>query len=288
VGNVIDPREQPLRAKLLAPFAALGACPRHVEVERLAAHAASELDEDEAHAIDDHLARCDDGRCIDALREVIAGRVEARDALYGARPEEHTDPRVSLPQRQGAHTFQCDGALWETFEALAREEGCSTDWLINEAMRAWAQQRPIAPRDVAFRSAPPPAPPVREPLRERNTPTLARSYLPKAPASSRRSPVHAPASQDARLAMVIEGVLYEVTKDRFVVGRGGRSSDVAIDDPGVSRQHALIEHAGGAYWLVDMGSTNGIEYEGERIARQKIEHGARFRICDHEIEFLLH
>lgn len=280
-----DPRDLGLRAKLSAPLSLSFPCAAHVEPEQLAAHAAGELGDDEALAVSRHLALCDDGRCEETLRAVIAGQAAARDALYGARLEEHTDSRVSAPHRQSARTFECDGALWDGFEELAREEGCSTDWLINEAMRAFAQQRPIAPREVTFRSAPPPP---RESPRERNTPTLQRSYLPKAPPSSRRSPVHAPSSREGRLAIVVEGVLYEVNKDRFVVGRGGRSSDLAIDDPGVSRQHALIEHAGDEYFLVDMGSTNGIEYQGERIARRRIAHGDRFRICDHELEFLMH
>jgi pSer/pThr/pTyr-binding forkhead associated (FHA) protein len=86
--------------------------------------------------------------------------------------------------------------------------------------------------------------------------------------------------------VIIAGVRYEVNKDRFVVGRGGRASDLSIDDPGISRQHALIEHAGGAYYLVDMGSTNGVEHEGERISKKEIAHGDRFRLGDHEIEFL--
>ncbi len=101
-----------------------------------------------------------------------------------------------------------------------------------------------------------------------------------------RAAQHAVAPYTERLSVLIEGVRYDVTKERFVVGRGGRASDLAIDDPGVSRQHALIERAGGAYYLVDMGSTNGVEYEGERIARKEIAHGDRFRIGDHELEFL--
>lgn len=84
----------------------------------------------------------------------------------------------------------------------------------------------------------------------------------------------------------MDGRLFEVNKDRFVVGRGSPSSDLAIDDPGVSRQHTLIEHAGGCYFLVDMGSTNGIEFQGERIARRQIAHSDRFLICDHELQFL--
>jgi pSer/pThr/pTyr-binding forkhead associated (FHA) protein len=83
------------------------------------------------------------------------------------------------------------------------------------------------------------------------------------------------------------GVRYEVTKDRFVVGRGGPASDLAIDDPGVSRQHAVIERdPAGGYSLVDMGSTNGVEFQGERIARKAISHGDRFRIGELELEFV--
>jgi hypothetical protein len=147
-----------------------------------------------------------------------------------------------------------------------------------------ARQHTLAmPRDVTVKEAFHEA--HRELPRERNTPTLPRAYLPRAPLASRRATPH-PVPFTDHLSVVIEGVRYEVTKERFVVGRGGRASDLAIDDPGVSRQHALIERAGGAYYLVDMGSTNGVEYQGERIARKEIAHGDRFRIGDHELEFL--
>ncbi|APR87595.1 FHA domain containing protein [Minicystis rosea] len=288
VGRGTDPRDLAIHRLFDAPLATLAPSSDHVDPMRLAAHAAHELPEAEALAVGRHLAVCADARCLALLRDAVVDQAAVRDALYGARTSEHTDSSISLPHRQSTHSVACDNTLWETFEALAREEGCSTDWLINEAMKVYAQQRarpvatPIAPRDVTVRDAPPPP-------RERNTPTLQRSYLPKAPPSSRRLPTH-PSSAAARpkLLVLVGGISYEVTKDRFVVGRGGLSSDLAIDDPGVSRQHALIEHAGDAYWLVDMGSTNGIEYQGQRIARRQIAHGDRFRICDHELEFLLH
>jgi hypothetical protein len=285
-----DPPDRLLRRKLGRMLGTLPPADDHVDPARLDAHAAGELPPDEAHLVTDHLAACADGRCHALLREALAGQAAVRDALYGRRAGETTDSSISLPHRQAPHSFACDSALWATFEALAREEGCSTDWMINEAMKVYAQQRarlvatPVAPGAVTFHDAPPSFP------RERNTPTMARSYLPKAPPSSRRSPVYPPppGSAAGRLSVVIEGVSYEVTKDRFVVGRGGRSSDLAIDDPVVSRQHALIEHAGDTYWMVDMGSMNGIEYQGQRVARQQIAHGDRFRIGDHELEFLLH
>ena len=56
------------------------------------------------------------------------------------------------------------------------------------------------------------------------------------------------------------GILTDpVTKDRFIIGRGKQSSDLTIKDPNVSRQHAMIEFLNGQYYIVDMGSTNGVE-----------------------------
>ncbi len=78
---------------------------------------------------------------------------------------------------------------------------------------------------------------------------------------------------------------YPITKDRFVIGRGKQSSDLTLKDPNVSRQHALVEFQNGVYFLVDMGSTNGVVYNGQRITRKQIGEGDSFRICDHEIEF---
>jgi neural Wiskott-Aldrich syndrome protein len=76
-----------------------------------------------------------------------------------------------------------------------------------------------------------------------------------------------------------------VTKDRFIIGRGKQSSDLTIKDPNVSRQHAMVEFLNGQYYMVDMGSTNGVEYNGQRIARKVIAEGDSFRICDHEVRF---
>jgi pSer/pThr/pTyr-binding forkhead associated (FHA) protein len=76
-----------------------------------------------------------------------------------------------------------------------------------------------------------------------------------------------------------------VNKDRFIIGRGKQSSDLTIKDPNVSRQHAMVEFVNGQYYMVDMGSTNGIEYNGQRIARKAVQEGDVFRICDHELRF---
>ena len=87
------------------------------------------------------------------------------------------------------------------------------------------------------------------------------------------------------LSIIYQGEKVGVSKDRFVIGRGKQSSDLTLKDPNVSRQHAMIEYQNGVYFMVDMGSTNGVEYNGQRIARKQIAEGDVFRICDHDLRF---
>jgi hypothetical protein len=96
---------------------------------------------------------------------------------------------------------------------------------------------------------------------------------------------YAPQAHGATLSIIYQGEKYSVAKDRFVIGRGKQSSDLTLKDPNVSRQHAMVEYQNGVYFMVDMGSTNGVEYNGQRIARKQIAEGDVFRICDHDLRF---
>ena len=53
----------------------------------------------------------------------------------------------------------------------------------------------------------------------------------------------------------------------------------------VSRQHAQVEFVNGVFYMVDLGSTNGVEFDGHRVTRKAIAEGDVFRICDHEVAF---
>ncbi len=94
-----------------------------------------------------------------------------------------------------------------------------------------------------------------------------------------------PQQPAGQLSLICNNEKVTVDKDRFIVGRGKQSSDYTLKDPNVSRQHAMIEYQNGAYFFVDMGSTNGIEFNGQRVARKQINEGDSFKICDHEIRF---
>ena len=55
----------------------------------------------------------------------------------------------------------------------------------------------------------------------------------------------------------------------------GRSSDcqVVLSDPNVSRRHAEIRHIGEGYSLIDLGSTNGTEVNGQRVVETALMNG---------------
>lgn len=109
-----------------------------------------------------------------------------------------------------------------------------------------------------------------------------------APVAPRMAPPPAapqPAPPGALLYALYEGQKYPINKDEFYIGRSNKSCDLIVKDPNVSRQHARVVRHQGQYWMVDMGSTNGIEFQGQRVDRRPIGEGDVFRICDHDIVF---
>ena len=132
---------------------------------------------------------------------------------------------------------------------------------------------PPPPPGTATRRPPPP-PPAPAPARSGGRPPP-----PPPPAPARSMPSRPPAGAAAgnhgsqQLFLYYMGERFPINKDRFIIGRGKNSSDLTIKDPNVSRQHAMIEYLNGQYYIVDMGSTNGVEYHGQRVQRRVINDG---------------
>jgi predicted component of type VI protein secretion system len=89
------------------------------------------------------------------------------------------------------------------------------------------------------------------------------------------------------LALTYQGRPYTVEKERFLLGRSKTQADLRLDDPNVSRQHAVIERVGAAWYIVDLGSTNGVHVAGERVARRALSDGDIIVITSHEIRCTL-
>jgi len=132
---------------------------------------------------------------------------------------------------------------------------------------AAARPEPPAPVDV------PPAEPVPPPV---TPPPPPRPYQPLEGVSGTQV-ISAQEARDAGLTpevmtLVVGVNRTKVTKRVSTLGRS-RDCDVVVPDPNASRVHAEIRHVGLDYYLVDMGSTNGTEVNGQVVKRHALAHG---------------
>jgi pSer/pThr/pTyr-binding forkhead associated (FHA) protein len=110
---------------------------------------------------------------------------------------------------------------------------------------------------------------------QRNTPAPAA----KVPASSDKpgTPTEVieampPSVVGGRLIELGTGCVYPVPRDGLVIGRG-EDCDIAVDDPGVSRRHAIVKPGRGGFVVTDE-SANGTFVNGARmVGAQTLKHG---------------
>jgi len=87
------------------------------------------------------------------------------------------------------------------------------------------------------------------------------------------------------MILVFQGRKIPITQDQFIIGRGSKSSDLAIKDANISRKHAAVIFHNGAYYMKDLGSTNGVEYKGKLVDSKRIDEGDVFTICGYDLHF---
>jgi hypothetical protein len=81
-----------------------------------------------------------------------------------------------------------------------------------------------------------------------------------------------------------DGQRLRVDKRSVLLGRS-RECDIQIDDANVSRRHAELRQEGTSFWIVDLDSTNGLEVNGKRVKRAKLDPGDSFTIGSTEVTF---
>jgi hypothetical protein len=61
-------------------------------------------------------------------------------------------------------------------------------------------------------------------------------------------------------------------KSRLIVGRY-EIYDVVVPEPSISRKHFVLERRADGLYVIDLGSLNGTQLNGQRISTAKLEHG---------------
>jgi pSer/pThr/pTyr-binding forkhead associated (FHA) protein len=86
------------------------------------------------------------------------------------------------------------------------------------------------------------------------------------------------------VSLTVDDTKHELDSGRAVIGRS-KDCDIQLADPNVSRKHAEVRQEGAAYWVVDLGSTNGMEVNGRRQKRAKLRQGDRITLGSTELVF---
>ena len=91
-------------------------------------------------------------------------------------------------------------------------------------------------------------------------------------------------AHEATAALRLGDTRHDLTDDKVVLGRS-RECDITLDDPNASRRHAEIRREDGAFWIVDLKSTNGVEVNGERVERARLTNSDTILIGKTELTF---
>ena len=74
-------------------------------------------------------------------------------------------------------------------------------------------------------------------------------------------------------------------KARTLIGRAS-ACEIQLSSSGVSRKHALITREGTAFFIEDLGSTNAVFLNNEKIQRAELKHGDRLSIHHFVLDFV--
>jgi len=187
--------------------------------------------------------------------------------------------------------FYCRDFLWQCFERMSEDLDRGVDDLVNEAMRLFAREKGYLPaenesRPTTMRSGPNRSPPLPPPPRSSAAVRPMAAPVTPAPAAPAASPPRGAATSTAApLYLVFQNQKFLIDKDQYIIGRGSKTADLPIRDGNISRKHAAVIKRNGSYYIKDLGSTNGIDFNGVRVDNKRIEEGDAFFICDYQLKF---
>ena len=91
----------------------------------------------------------------------------------------------------------------------------------------------------------------------------------------------------AKLVVMLNGLMvgnHFIDKERITIGRRS-GNDIHLDDPGVSKEHAVIRTVGNDHIFEDLSSTNGSTINGSRIAKHILQNGDVIEVGAYQIKY---
>ena len=82
------------------------------------------------------------------------------------------------------------------------------------------------------------------------------------------------------------GTSINVGLNDVAIGRDPGTSGAKIDDPEISRRHALIRRTGKGYSVFDLGSTSGTVVDGVKVSGHELQNGDLVTLGETELQFV--
>lgn len=92
----------------------------------------------------------------------------------------------------------------------------------------------------------------------------------------------------AKLVVSIAGTIeghYFLDKERFAIGRKP-DNDIVLDQPGVSKSHAVILAIGNDHVLEDAASTNGVVVNGKKVAKHILQNNDLIELGGYRLKYI--
>jgi len=104
------------------------------------------------------------------------------------------------------------------------------------------------------------------------------------PGEVRSARLRAPASLALISPTGAVAQVYPLVQTEVMIGRS-EQSDIALADPGVSRNHARIIREGDDFIVEDLHSTNGTEVNGQPVRRRRLAEGDVVKLANSTLQF---
>jgi hypothetical protein len=122
-----------------------------------------------------------------------------------------------------------------------------------------------------------------EPLPQAPPPGATMVYRPTTPETQAATPVELGVEPEV-ITLDANGKQHAVDKVSTLIGRS-KDCDIRLTDPNVSRRHAEVRQEGASYWILDLGSTNGLTVNGRRQQRAQLQNEDRITVGSTELVF---
>jgi len=122
-----------------------------------------------------------------------------------------------------------------------------------------------------------------EPLPEVPPAGATMVYKPQSPPTQAATPEELGVAPQV-VTLDANGKQHSIDKLSTLIGRS-KDCDIRLADPNVSRRHAELRQEGTAYWILDLGSTNGLMVNGRRQQRAKLANEDRITVGSTELVF---